>query len=211
MHRVRFAARSGGALLLVALLCAAVAGVGSAHVTKSSGPFQVEIGWGSEPPLSGFANFVEVDVSGANGDPVAVPAGALSVEVSFGRRATTLPLLPDEGAGELRAALVPTRPGSYGFHVTGVVEGHRVDVGSPCSEATFECVGESAEVEFPVADPSSGELAERVVREADRVTKATDSADGAKRTARIALAIAAAALAMSVVIVLRARRRSWRS
>lgn len=71
------------AALVTALpLLLATAPAASAHVTEASGPFRVELGWGSEPPLAGQANSVEVGVSDAAGAPIAVPAGALSVEVA---------------------------------------------------------------------------------------------------------------------------------
>lgn len=198
-----------GIAVLVAVL--AVASAASAHVTETSGPFSVELGWGSEPPLTGLDNFVEVTVSSRSGAPVTVPAGALSVAVSYAGKSVTLPLVPGEEAGTLRAELVPTRPGTYAFRVSGAVEGRRLEVAATCSEASFECVEDGSSIEFPVKDPSVGELAERQAREAGRVANATDSADSAKRTALLALALAAASLALGVGFAFRARRGSGRS
>jgi hypothetical protein len=190
--------------LVAALLPVATA---SAHVEKQSGPFRVELGWGVEPPLTGLDNFVQVEVADAAGAPVAVPAGALSAEVAYGASAVTLPLVPAEEPGELRAELVPTRPGTYAFHVSGTVRGRGVAVGATCSEATFECVEDASGAEFPVKDPSSGELAQRLLRESERVRQASDDADGARSLAVVALAIAAAAIAIAVGVGLRGRKR----
>ncbi len=201
--------RRAGLVPMLALIAAmlAAAPAASAHVTKVSGPMQVEIGWGNEPPLTGLDNFVEVTVSDAATDaPVAVPAGALSVAVSYGGTAKTIPLTPDEAPGNLRAPLIPTRPGVYAFHVSGVIKGRTLDVSATCSEATFECVTDSSSVEFPAKDPTSGELAERIAREADRAQQASDDADSAKTFALVALAFAAAALAGALAAVRRRRK-----
>jgi hypothetical protein len=187
-----------------------VASSASAHVTKVSGPFSVEMGWGNEPPLTGLDNFVEVAVSDTSDAAVAVPAGALSVEVTYGEAAVTLPLVPGEQPGELSAELVPTRPGTYAFHVTGTVRGRTLDVSATCSEATFECVSASAGAEFPAKDPSTGEIAERIGSESVRAGDTADEAESAKRFALAALALATLAFATSVGLVRRARRRSGR-
>lgn len=194
-------------VLFGALLTATTA---AAHVEKESGPFRVELGWGVEPPLTGLDNFVQVEVADSAGAPVAVPAGALSVEVSYGASAVTRPLVPAEEPGELRAELVPTRPGTYAFHVSGTVDGRAVEVSATCSETTFECVEDSSGAEFPVKDPSSGELAQRLLRESERVEQYRDDAGSALNRATGAFLLAAAALATAVGVGLRGRRKRGR-
>lgn len=188
-------------------MVSALLGLGAApapaHVTERSGAFEVELGWGEEPPRVGADNFVEVTVADAHGKPVSVPAEALSVEVVYGDAALTLPLLPTAVPGALEAPLTPTRPGTYGFEVTGSVEGRPLDASATCSESTFECVDLASSTEFPVRDPSAGELATRLRSEADRVAEANERADGAHTLAILALALAAVALALSI----RAARR----
>ena len=167
-------------------------------MTEESGAFEVELGWGEEPPRVGAQNFVEVNVSDDRGEPVAVPAGALSVEVAYGGSAVTLPLNPTPKAGALEAPLTPTRPGTYAFNVSGSVEGHSLEASATCSESTFECVETDAANEFPVRDPTAGELAQRLNSDADRVEDAGDRADRACTFALIALAVAVVALAVSL-------------
>jgi len=197
-----------GRLVLLALtgLLLAVPAAAPAHVTKASGPLRVTLGWGEEPPLTGLRNFVEVAVSDASGAPVSDLGDSATVEVSFGEERITLPLLPAERPGEFRAVLVPTRPGTYAFHLTGTVKGRAIDATSTCSEETFECVAAASEVQFPVKDPSTGELAQRLDRELPRAEGAEDSADSAERIAIAALVLAALALAGALWFGLRARR-----
>ena len=188
---------------LAAALLTFAADPAQAHVTERAGSFEVELGWGVEPPRLGAENFVEVNVADGSGDPVAVPAGALSVEVVYGDAALTLPLAPTGDPGSLEARLTPTRPGTYSFHVSGSVQGKPLDASATCSESTFECVEAAGGVQFPVADPSAGELAQRLSSEANRVEDAGERADRAQTLAIVALALAAVALAGAV----RASRR----
>jgi hypothetical protein len=176
-----------------------------AHVTKASGPFRVSMEWGNEPPITGSANFVQVEISDAAGAPVAAGPSALDVQVSFGGARVSLPLLPSGQPGELRAPLVPTRPGSYAFHIAGTLRGRGIDLASTCSSSTFECVVPVSDLEFPVKDPSIGEVAQRVSQESPRAERAADTADSARRVALGAIALAAIAVALA--LGLRTRRK----
>src|SRR4051812_7092971 len=193
-------------LLLMALLLA-LAPSASAHVVEASGPYRVSMGWGVEPALSGSQNFVDVGLTDAAGRPVIAPARSLTVQVTFGTAVKTLPLEPSDDPGGYRAVLVPTRPGTYGFHVSGTVRGGAVDVRATCSERTFDCVEDPAALQFPAREPSAGEVARRADREVARARRAADdSADGARNLALAALVVAVAALALAVILVVRARR-----
>lgn len=184
-------------VVLAALLTFAVVPA-RAHVTEDAGSYEVELGWGEEPPRLGAENFVEVNVATKDGEPVAVPAEALSVEVVYGDASVALPLVSTGVPGSLEAPLTPTRPGTYSFHVSGSIDGKPLEAGATCSASTFECVEAEGAVEFPIADPSAGELAQRLSSEAGRVEDANDSAESARMLALVALALAAVALVASV-------------
>jgi hypothetical protein len=189
--------------VVLALVLAAPA---EGHVERRSGPYRVTMGWAVEPAYSGTVNAVEVEVTGRDGAPLAVPPGALDVEVSFGSAVTTLPLVPSEARGTLRAAIEPTRPGTYAFHVSGTVRGRPLDVSATCSGATFDCVSDASAVQFPAKEPTAGQLAERVERGLPRAERATDRADTAKTLAIAAIVVAVLALAAGAAAVLRSRR-----
>ena len=194
-------------VLIVTGLVLALSPPASAHVVEPSGPFRVTMGWGVEPALTGAQNFVEVSVEDASGAPVRPRAGELSVEVTFGATARTMPLAPSDEGGGLRAVLVPTRPGTYAFHVTGTLRGRPVDVRATCSERTFDCVQDAAAFQFPAREPSTGEVAQRADRQTARATRdAKDSADDARTLALVAVIVAALALVAAVVLGLRGRR-----
>lgn len=200
----------GVALVAVLVALSAFGAAAAAHVTEEASSFAVELGWGEEPPRLGEENFVEVNVADADGEPVAVPSGALAVEVVYGGAATTLALTPTGDPGALEARLTPTRPGTYSFHVSGSVDGRQLDVSATCSDSTFECVEAGGAGEFPVADPSAGELAQRLSSEAGRVEAAADEASDARALATAALALAGVSLALAafaLTIAARSRRR----
>jgi len=171
----------------------------SAHERKAAGGFRLTIGWGDEPAFSGFRNSVVVDVADAAGGPVKDLDGPLTVEVSFGDERLTLPLVPDgQRPGEVRAWLVPTRPGTYTFHITGKVKGQTIDATSTCSDSTFDCVTDVSEIQFPAKDPSTGQLADRVSRALPRAEQAQAAAASARTIAIAAIAVAALALAAAI-------------
>jgi hypothetical protein len=178
-----------------------------AHVVRTVGPYSVEIGWGNEPPVAGLENFVEVTVTSDAG-PVADVGPDAAVAVSFGDARKSLPLVPTEEPGTFRATLVPTRPGTYAFQVEATVDGREISTGAKCSEGTFDCVIPASEIQFPVADPTPGEVADRVTATLPRAEEAADDADSAKRLAIAAIAIAAIALGGAVALALRARRHT---
>jgi hypothetical protein len=185
---------------IVAVLAIAPAPAAMAHVTTTQGPLRVTIGWGQEPPYSGSMNSIEVIVSRVDGAPVD-SVGSLAVEVSSGSERLALPLVPDGPPGTYQAPLVPTRAGTYTFHVTGAVAGHSIDVRSTCSERTFDCVADVAEIQFPAQEPSGSQLASKLDRELRRAA-ASESNDTTARW----LAIAAIALAGGALVIAVGRR-----
>lgn len=180
------------------------------HERQVVGRFRLTIGWGEEPPFTGFKNFVMVGVSDATGAAVIDSGGSLAVEVSFGDQRIVLPLQPAaERKGEFRAWLVPTRAGTYTFHITGKLKNEIIDTKSTCSDSTFECVSDIAEVEFPTKDPSVGQLAERIGREVPRAERAIEKATTAQNVALTGIGIAVLALAAAIGLgLLHVRRNS---
>ena len=196
----------GCGALVVLLLALATAPSAFAHAELRSGPLRLELGWAVEPAISGAENAVQVTVTDAAGRPVAIPAGALRAQVSAAGTATTVALEPTETPGEARGTLVPTRPGTYAFRVTGRLDGRPVDVAATCSERSFDCVIDASEVQFPATEPSAGEIAARVARAEPRTRDAADTADTALWIAVGAAVIAALSLGIVLGRVLGGRR-----
>ena len=134
--------------------------------------------------------------------------GSLAVEASFGDERITLALQPAwQRPGELRARLIPTRSGTYAFHITGTVKDQTIDARSTCSDKTFNCVTDVSEVQFPAKDPSAAQLAERISRALPRAERAIDTAAGAQKTAIAAITLAVLTLAAPLGLRLRRSRK----
>jgi hypothetical protein len=204
--------RTGGrgrasAVLLAGVLLGAAAPCVPAHVREVAGPYELELGWRDEPPYSGAPNAIELRVASDGGAGVADPRASLRVEVRFGATRRVLALRPGSRRGTYSAAIVPTRPGVYGLRASGRVRGRRVAIGATCSERTFDCVSGADAIQFPVAEPSGGQVDRKVERALARAARSADRADRASKLAMAALAVAATALLVVVGGVLVARRR----
>ncbi|MGZ8637034.1 MAG: hypothetical protein ACXWX2_08685 [Actinomycetota bacterium] len=167
-------------LLAVALITTASAPA-SAHERRPLGDLEMTVGFGTEPAYAGQPNSVQV-VLVHDGEPVVDLGDTLDVEVAFGDQAMSLELEPffAVGAfgepGDYRAWFIPTRAGEYSFHVAGTVDGEEIDETFTSGPGTFSDVSNPADISFPVQDPTTGELAERIDREVPRLTSGIDEA-----------------------------------
>ncbi|MEO6235646.1 MAG: hypothetical protein ABIQ52_01530 [Vicinamibacterales bacterium] len=181
----------------------------AAHDAHTVGPYRLSIGWAEEPAFTGIRNAIAVEITeAATGAPVEdLGGGSLSAEVAFGSERVVLPLQPAWGRrNTLRAWIVPTRAGTYTFHITGTVKSQPVDITTSCSEKTFDCVVSAAEIQFPSKDPSAAQLAERVERSLPRADRAVESAERAQLAAFAAMLMSAVALLGSVWLASRRTR-----
>jgi hypothetical protein len=189
--------------LLLILLCRVA--TPAAHERRTVGQLQLTIGWGDEPVFSGSRNAVEVRVADSSGAAVNDPEAALTVDVSFGEARTTVPLRRTREPGTFKGWLLPNRPGTYTFHITGRVRQQPVDVTSTCSETTFDCVNDVAAIQFPAQDPTLGQLADRVTRSLPRGERAAETGLTTRSIAMAGLVLAGLALATTVVAGVRKR------
>jgi hypothetical protein len=186
-----------------------------AHEGRTVGDYEFVVGFKNEPTFAGDKSGVEIRLSDAQGDPV-VKGVELEVEVVFAGESTTLPVEPDfvVGAfgepGAYGANFFPTRPGRYTFHLTGTVAGQDIDEEFTSGPDTFGDVGDPKEISFPVQDPSTGEIAQRLDQEVPRLTAtaedAQDSADSAKTLTFVALGASVLALILALAAMARGRK-----
>ncbi len=88
-----------------------------------------------------------------------------------GKTSDPLPLLntfdPDTGLGvqgDYEAALIPTAPGDYTFHLTGSIDGTAVDETATSSDSTFNSVVDSTGIQFPNQLPALTDIITRLDR-----------------------------------------------
>jgi hypothetical protein len=180
-----------------------------AHEHRGIAGHDIVVGWDTEPALSGFANAVGMKVT-EQGSAEPVEGLQMKVEVLFGDKTSTrktapLDLTPAFGEpGRYSAPIVPSRPGTYTFHITGQLDGEQFDQYFTSGEDTFDSIEDPTE--FPVKDPGRGELAERLSRVDARVQSMAEEAAGATR----GLAIAGLALGVIALLLALAARSAAR-
>jgi hypothetical protein len=198
-----------GALVLVPALSA------SAHVTKNFGPVHIEMGFGTEPAYAGQPNSVYMGIQ-KNGKPVVDLTDTLKVNVSYGTESVDLPLVPnfvvggDGTPGDYRAWFIPSQGGPYTFHITGTVDGTKVDWTESSSPSTFDAIQAPADASFPkVSTLTSQQLSDLISNQTTRLQSSIDNANSAAKSARTAavIGIVLGALGLGIGVVAITRKR----
>ena len=91
--------------------------------------------------------------------------------------------------GEYNAAIVPTAPGDYTFHITGAIKTTKVDISVTSSEQTFDSVEGTSDIEFPTKLPTLAEIVTRL----DRIDARVSTPSGGPAQADVDAAMATAA------------------
>ena len=166
---IRSRARGLAALALAGALLLMMSGTAFAHAERSAGPFDYEIGFGTEPAYVGQPNSVQL-ILNKNGKPVTDMTDQLKVAVSFGSDSTDLAFEPnfevggDGEPGDYRAWFVPSQPGKYTFHLTGTLDGTKFDETVTSGPDTFDAVQDLASARLPAGerpDQRGARLADR--------------------------------------------------
>jgi hypothetical protein len=177
-------------IAVVSILAVVSASPALAHEARKVGRWNFVVGWGTEPAYAGFPNTVQLILTNAKDVGLADLGDTLKVDVTSAGKTTSLSFEPffEEGefgtVGDYRGKVIPTRPGTYEFRIYGTIKGDKVDQKFTCSETTFDCIDDPSEVEFPAQDPSSAQLAERITKEAARVTASAKDANDAAKLAK---------------------------
>jgi hypothetical protein len=215
-----------GGLMLAMLV--PLTGPAAAHEEREVGGYAMVVGFGQEPAYAGQPNSVILLLS-RGGHPVTDLTDTLSVTVGFGDQSKDLSVEPFFEVGEFgtpgdyRAWFIPTRAGKYSFHFTGAIHATKIDETFTSGPKTFDEVVNPSQEEFPVQDPTNGELADRIDREiprlessisdakatADRsVTSAADDSSSARNLALIGVVLGALGLIAAIAAITMARRTS---
>ena len=155
----------------------------------------------------------------ADGDPINDPGARLTAAVSYGDQKQDFELTPTYDAeagtgtpGEYAALLIPTAPGDYTFHITGSVEGVKVDLKVASGPKTFSTVEDATAVQFPVKVPGTDEVARRLDNElprmvtADAVDKVDAGVSSAKTLGYVGIAVGAVGVVLAAVALFVRRR-----
>ena len=131
-----------------------------AHTTVEVKPYEIELGWGIEPPIVGYRNDFVFEIS-EPGDNPGVKVGVinafknLQATAKFGGVTKVLDIGSDPRPGHYLSHVIPTKTGTISVHLTGDINGVPVDVDIP-----VEDVESTAVLDFP---PSSGSSSDQDV------------------------------------------------
>ena len=93
-----------------------------AHTTIETGPYEIEVGWGIEPPIEGLRNTIVYSVTEGEG---AVRSGVvnaldnLDIMLKFGGIEQRADILNDPHPGSYYTKIIPSRAGSYSIVISG--------------------------------------------------------------------------------------------
>jgi hypothetical protein len=118
-----------------------------------------------------------------------------------------------ETPGDYRADFIPTAPGRYAFHVIGTIQGEKVDKKFTSVTDGFAEVADPAKAQFPIKQPSTVQVSERLEREVQRAndavaaaqSKADDQVATARLLAIVGLVVGLAGLGVGVFALTRKR------
>lgn len=149
--RIPFALPAGGVLLVA---CLVLPNAALAHEQRDVGTYHFVAGFLSEPSIQDQMNGIDLTISTvADKKPVTGAEKTLKAEVIVGGNAKVMPLpltarfgMP----GKYAAYFIPTMAGSYTFHITGAINGDKIDQRFESGPGRFEDVQAAQSLQFPI-------------------------------------------------------------
>ncbi|MFB5648695.1 MAG: hypothetical protein ACE5RM_04340, partial [Candidatus Nitrosomaritimum aestuariumsis] len=128
-----------------------------AHTTVEVEQFEIEVGWGIEPPVVGFRNDFVFKITEPDENPglkVGVKNAFKSMQATakFGGVTKVLDIGSDPRPGHYFSHVIPTKTGSYSIHLEGEINGTPIDIDIP-----VEDVESTAVLDFPPTSGSSSD------------------------------------------------------
>lgn len=147
------------AIILSIIVASFAIGIPSSygHTTVEVGPYEIEVGWATEPPVVGIRNDFVFEVS-EPGETEGVKNGVvnafknLEVKARFGGVSKNLDISSDPRPGHYFSTVIPTRTGTFTMEFKGSIEGTEVDI-----EVPVEDVESTTVLDFPPTSGSSSD------------------------------------------------------
>ena len=128
-----------------------------AHTAVEVEPYQIEVGWGTEPPVVGFRNAFVFDIS-EPGKTEGVSVGVknafnnLEATAKFGGVTKTLDIGSESRPGHYFSNVIPTKTGTYSIILKGEINDTSIDI-----EIPVEDVEPTSVLDFPPTGGSSNQ------------------------------------------------------
>ncbi len=166
----------------------------AAHERRNVGPYQVVVGFSSEPAFAGSTNGASIRITDTRTNkPVEGVEKTLTVEItSGGLKPLALPLRAVFGTpGLYQADFVPTKEGAYSFRFKGKIETQDVDEKFESGPGRFSDVAAIAKLQYPEQVPSGADLTKKL-------GDVQSTADQSRLLALAGLAFGVAAIGLSL-------------
>lgn len=186
-----------------------------AHTTIEVEQYEIEVGWGIEPPVVGFRNDFVFEIS-EPGESQGVKVGVknafknMEATAKFGGVEKVLDIGSDPRPGHYFSHVIPTKTGSYSIMLKGEINGTPVDV-----EIPVEDVESTAILDFPTTSGSSSDqdvvALKSAVSSLQQEVSSIKSGSGIKVSSEgaaydyaiLGLSIAAAAIILAVIALVK--------
>jgi len=182
-----------------------------AHNTVEIEPYQIEAGWGLEPPIVGIRNdfvfkITEPDKTSGQYKGITNAFKNLEVTAMFGGASKKIDINSDPKIGYYFSPVIPTKTGSYIMDFKGEINGVPVNIQIP-----VEDIESTALLDFPPTSGSSNQdvtSLKNAISSLQRDVSAMN--DGSKKDVGAAydfaifgLSIASAAIILSIVALIK--------
>lgn len=193
------------------LISAGITSQAFAHTTVEVDKYEVEVGWGTEPPVVGYRNDFVFQISEPGENP-GVKTGVinafknLQATAKFGGVTKILDIGSDPRPGHYLSHVIPTKVGSISILLQGEIDGVPIDI-----EIPVEDVETTAVLDFPPTSGSSDQdisSLKNAISELQRDVSSIKSGSGievksdtgaAYDFAVLGLSIAAAAIILAII------------
>lgn len=144
-----------GIITIVVLAVTIAVPLSWAHTTVTVSPYDIEVGWGLEPPVVGVRNTFVFHVTEPGENP-GVKTGiinafhGMTATANYGGITKTLEIISDQRPGFYFSDVIPTKTGTVSVTLEGELNGVQVNVDVP-----IEDVESTALLDFPPLDTSS--------------------------------------------------------
>ena len=143
--------------IIVIMSFAAIVPQAFAHTTVEVEPYEIEVGWGLEPPIVGIRNdfvFRITEPVEAGGSYIGIKNAFKDLEATavFGGTSKGIDINSDARLGYYYSPVIPTKIGSYAIDLKGQIDGVEIVIQIP-----IEDVESTAILDFPPASGSSSD------------------------------------------------------
>ena len=198
--------------LIALMLTIGTASSAFAHTTVHVEQFEIEVGWGIEPPIIGYRNDFVFEISEPGENP-GVKVGIknafknLDATAKFGGITKTLDIGSDPRPGHYFSHVIPTKTGSISLILEGEIDGVPIDIEIPVEDVESTAVldfppkvGQSADIELGPLKNAISDLQREVtsIKTGSGIEVKSDSG-AAYDFAVLGLSIGSAAIILAVV------------